>query len=337
MASRNQAIRSSQDQPAARAPAAAPVARLTLPQSPRVEGLPRATALLLFVRLAMDVKMECAPDRLSILRPSVSGKLRGRLSRLASPTFTVCSTFFVALTCALADEPVTHVPPDLSGFKAYVVSKLAPQIGDDSVVFTSDSVLQLTSLRNGQRVDLLFWDIRQRCVVEPSRCDDAVDKLIDEFAGQLPMAKSLRDAREPGDDSVEAIPLKGLKTSTIVPRSTPSGWDPSTAPSTAAGVPLTDAAFSAYLRDRFQLYSPLPVTTRGTSYPITVGRPVGITLFFPTCMTMTIPAGDVLNSCRRAPDGCRAAVEDFMQTEARAVQEAAGRSHVDTSRSCKQP
>jgi len=239
-----------------------------------------------------------------------------------------------AIALGLAAAQADEIPPDADGFGKYVAAKLAPLAGDDAVAFTPESILQLTSRRNGQRVDLLFFDARQHCLIRPTRCEGDVADLLGQYAHQLPLARQLRDARDAGDDSEQALGLSGSTPILLVQRSSPPGWVPGAAAATPGGIPLGDAEFSAYLRDRFQLYSASPVVARGTAYPIVIGRPVGITLISPYCAAMAIPANDILTTCRRSPDQCDAAVHDFIQDEAALIQKLPP-SH--TSKVCRMP
>jgi hypothetical protein len=231
---------------------------------------------------------------------------------------------------AHADE----IPADADGFGKYVAARLAPLSGDDAVAFTPESVLQLTSRRNGQRVDLLFFDVRQHCLVRPSRCESETADTLAHYAHQLPLARQLRDARDAGDDSDQALGLDGSTPILLVQRSSPPGWVPGAAASTPSGIPLDDAGFSAYLRDRFQLYSKEPVIARGAAYPIVIGRPVGVALISPYGVTMAIPANDILTTCRMSPDRCDAAVHGFIQDQAGFVQTI---PPAHTSKVCRMP
>ena len=227
-----------------------------------------------------------------------------------------------------------QVPTDPEGFKAYVVAQPGALIGDDEVVFTADSVLQLISRHNGQHVDLLFFDSRRRCALF-AVCDE-VGRTIAEFAAQLPRARELRDSRDSGDDSVQVLDTSSGPVSFLVARTTPKDWTPAQGPDSAGNVPLTDAEFSAYMRDRVQRYSTLPVTTLGSSYALTIGHPVGVTAVFPNCARVTIPINEAQSACRRAPAQCQDILGGFIQATARKLQlmEKAAKG---TNRVCEMP
>ncbi len=246
----------------------------------------------------------------------------------------VIAIFAAAFLLGQATAQADEIPSDADGFGKYVAARLAPLTGDDAVTFTPESVLQLTSRRNGQRVDLLFFDARQHCVVHPTRCEVDVADLLDQYARQLPLARQVRDARDAGDDSEQVLGLAGSTPMLPVQRSSPPGWVPGAAASAPGGIPLGDAEFSAYLRDRLQLYSTNPVVARGAAYPIVIGRPVGVTVIFPNCGVMAIPANDILTTCRRSSDTCAAAVNGFIQGQAQFIQTMPP-SH--TSKVCRMP
>ncbi|HXC56837.1 MAG TPA: hypothetical protein VNU97_16175 [Rhizomicrobium sp.] len=83
------------------------------------------------------------------------------------------------------------------------------------------------------------------------------------------------------------------------------------APASAQGVvPLDDAAFTAYLQQKLQLYSAVPVTVAG---------PLGIDVAVAADNVVAISLHDLHDACVRTPAQCDAIVTGFVQNAARTV------------------
>src|ERR1700733_2455875 len=214
---------------------------------------------------------------------------------------------------------------DGAGFGEDVLGFLKPLIAGDIVSFGDDFVLKLTSPVNGQRVELNLAAGHRYCVDRPRECRDEVAILYKQFRAELQIARSARDKREADDDSVQLVAdaASGALT-TLVERSAASrAHIPIPAPGAKASgpIPLDDDGFSAYLRRKVQLYTSDEVTEAGSVYMVALGRPLGLTIVYPSGGTQTFSLTDLRGGCLAAAAGCERAVDDFVQATARSMQE----------------
>jgi hypothetical protein len=247
------------------------------------------------------------------------------------------ATVFLFLSSAALAEPADPGPlPDPvridgAGFREDVLGFLKPVVAGDIVSFDDDFVLKLTSPVNGQRVEFNLGDGHRYCVRYPSQCRAEIAILYKQFRKELQILRAARDKREPDDDSVQVVDQGTGALSTLVERSAASkAHVPLPAPGAklTGAIALDDDGFTAYLRQKLQLYTSNAVSAAGSSYTLTLGRPIGLTVVHSSGGTETFSLTDLRGTCLTAPAACERAVDDFVQATARSLQD----SQVDVAR-----
>jgi hypothetical protein len=242
-------------------------------------------------------------------------------------TTAACLALLCGAAIADAGDPNPLPDPvriDSAAFREDVLNFLRPVIAGDAVVFGDNFVIKLTSPSNAQRVEINLGLGHRYCLDHPSDCHNETAILYKQFRKELQIARALRDKREADDDSVTMIDEAG-NPSTLVNRSAASLAHvpiPVSGAGAAGPIPLDDDGFSEYVRQKVQLYTTNAVTAAGSSYMLALGRPLGITVVYPSGGSETFTLTDLRSGCLIAPAKCEQAVNDFIRATARSLQDA---------------
>jgi len=242
-------------------------------------------------------------------------------------SFVLGLCIFAASTARAADTgplPST-VRTDPAGFREDVLGYLKPVVGNDIVAFGDDFVLRLTSPVNGQRVEINLGNGYRYCLKLPRDCHNEIVVLYRQFSGPLATGRTARDKRDARDDSVQMVKFESTELEDLVPRSDASKAGislPTQANPHVSGtdIPLDDDGFSSFVANKLQLYTPMTVTTTGSSYLLTIGRPLGVTIVYSSGGTQTLTLTDLRGECLQKPTACAQLVDDFVQASARVIQ-----------------